>query len=123
VDAAGRRARAAAAGRRFQFRRVAQLPDAKGGHAMSDVRDKDRLDDKEIDRAVEAFFSAVAGLAMLQEGRATLLRVKPEHQNAVITRAIDKLQKKLPKATRGQVEAAIKRDFMRLFDIPTDGNA
>jgi hypothetical protein len=97
--------------------------DRREGRGMIDVRDTDRLDNEEIDRAVEGFFNAVAGMAMLTEGRAALLRVLPEHHDSVIARAIDKLQAKLPRASRRDVEAAIKRDFMRMFDLQTDGNA
>jgi hypothetical protein len=90
---------------------------------MTDVQNTDSLDDGEIDRAVDGFFNAVAGMAMLSEGRAALLRIKPEFQALVISRAIEKLQAKLPRASRRDVEAAIKRDFMRLFDLQPDGNA
>jgi hypothetical protein len=90
---------------------------------MTDVRDTDCLDDEEIDRAVDGFFNAVAGMALVSEGRAALMRIRPEFQGRVIARAIDKLAAKLSKAPRRDVEAAIKRDLMRLFDFPTDGNA
>jgi hypothetical protein len=90
---------------------------------MTDVWDTYRLDDEEIDRAVDGFFNAVAGMAMLSEGCAALRRIRPELQALVIARAIDRLAAKLPGAPRRDVEAAIKRDFMRLFDFPADGNA
>jgi hypothetical protein len=89
---------------------------------MSDVREVDHLDD-DTDRAVEGLFTAIAGMGLIDEGRAALLRVSADLHGQVIARAIDQLLAKLPGAPRRDVEAAIKRDLMRLFDFPTDGNA
>jgi hypothetical protein len=79
--------------------------------------------DEDIERAVDGFFDAVVGEGRIKEGRREFFRIDPEYQGLVVERAVDRLHASLPHTMRSEVERAVKKDFLRLFGFPTDGNA